>query len=552
MPETRMDTYFRKRLQRRFYYGDKSSLEMPSLPLTELAVGYFHDSVPEKLGHVDMFSASNLIRRNHVSPCSMVLSLLYAKRLRQQQQQQKHLLRAMSSADVFFISMMMASKYLYDEGVDEEVFNDEWADNMDQDIDDVNQMETDFLQAMEWRLFVQAREFEDTLTAIERRLALQEGYKRGWFTYTELDVLMNSDLLWMLWENIGSECSKLLTAMSAAYVTSVLSMIGSTSLAMNISGQLSSITLAILTLHSSALTSTVHQELSAHISELSSPHFMWMSPSVRFVSPQENNDTEIDRSLVWGADVYTRQNTQWDSHYRSGVDGHGNGSGEAIDYYDREENSPASCKSSFCILLSQVRAAICLAWSSPGEAADGESSHGISVGQMLQRQRSNHKQTHVHEVNRRMSRLSDGMSHNVDMQILETRQPFQSRQKTSHSYVCLCSSHWIKANSAELDSCAKAEVHCQAADLQTRLLPDVAHRPDSCIFAVCVRGEHYCSHPSCMRVMIHCQRNPDNTRQTCQSVLAAEPLKDGSVDDQHQMGLPIGFVTSVYQSVMIT
>lgn len=42
----------------------------------------------------------------------------------------------------------MASKYLYDEGVDEEVFNDEWADNTDQDVDDVNKMEVDFLQAM--------------------------------------------------------------------------------------------------------------------------------------------------------------------------------------------------------------------------------------------------------------------------------------------------------------------------------------------------------------------------------------------------------------------
>ena len=43
---------------------------------------------------------------------------------------------------------MMASKYMYDEGVDEEVFNDEWADNSEQDIADVNQMEMDFLQAM--------------------------------------------------------------------------------------------------------------------------------------------------------------------------------------------------------------------------------------------------------------------------------------------------------------------------------------------------------------------------------------------------------------------
>ena len=43
---------------------------------------------------------------------------------------------------------MMASKYLYDEGVDEEVFNDEWAENVGMDKEEINSMELDFLDAM--------------------------------------------------------------------------------------------------------------------------------------------------------------------------------------------------------------------------------------------------------------------------------------------------------------------------------------------------------------------------------------------------------------------
>ena len=43
---------------------------------------------------------------------------------------------------------MLASKYLYDEGVTEEVYNDEWADSADMDVEDINQLEYDFLQAI--------------------------------------------------------------------------------------------------------------------------------------------------------------------------------------------------------------------------------------------------------------------------------------------------------------------------------------------------------------------------------------------------------------------
>ena len=43
---------------------------------------------------------------------------------------------------------MVASKYLYDEGVDEEVFNDEWAKSAGLELKDLNELERDFLSAI--------------------------------------------------------------------------------------------------------------------------------------------------------------------------------------------------------------------------------------------------------------------------------------------------------------------------------------------------------------------------------------------------------------------
>ena len=43
---------------------------------------------------------------------------------------------------------MVASKYLYDEGVEEEVFNDEWAESSKMENEDLNHLEMNFLGAM--------------------------------------------------------------------------------------------------------------------------------------------------------------------------------------------------------------------------------------------------------------------------------------------------------------------------------------------------------------------------------------------------------------------
>lgn len=105
----------------------------------------------------------SFFRQAAVSPCALLLALVYIERLRHRNPEY---LQEVSSSDLFLVSMvrllsalgsrphnrlvfqMVASKFLYDEGVTEEVFNDEWAQAANIDVSDLNEMERTFLYAM--------------------------------------------------------------------------------------------------------------------------------------------------------------------------------------------------------------------------------------------------------------------------------------------------------------------------------------------------------------------------------------------------------------------
>lgn len=107
---------------------------------------------------------------------------------------------------------MVASKYLYDEGEEEEVFNDEWGAAGKLDVKTVNNLEMNFLNAIvsvgfslftpqcslncrsdvpifcfilqEWSLFTDAKDFFDVLSQLEARWVF---HRRG---------LVHNDVCW--------------------------------------------------------------------------------------------------------------------------------------------------------------------------------------------------------------------------------------------------------------------------------------------------------------------------------------------------------------------
>ena len=67
-------------------------------------------------------------------------------------------LEEVSSTELFLATLMVASKYLYDDGEVDEVFNDDWAEAGRLDsVAEMNRLEIEFLCAVEWSLHVQVR-----------------------------------------------------------------------------------------------------------------------------------------------------------------------------------------------------------------------------------------------------------------------------------------------------------------------------------------------------------------------------------------------------------
>merc|ERR1712012_1274858 len=179
------------RYTRSLYYGVLPATDRPSLPLTRLAVDQFTssglDALGQKQGRLDMARAADISRQACAGPNSLVLALLYLERLRRRN---PDYLTTVSSADLFLVSLMVASKFLYDDGEEDEVFNDEWASSAGIDTKELNKLEVKFLAAMDWRIFVDNAEFQSTFCRLEADIALREVSARdGDATYSDLMVL---------------------------------------------------------------------------------------------------------------------------------------------------------------------------------------------------------------------------------------------------------------------------------------------------------------------------------------------------------------------------
>jgi len=78
------------------------------------------------------------------------------------------------------IFQMVASKFLNDDGEEDEVFNSEWAEAAGLDTKDLNKKEVDFLMAIDWSVHVTPRDYNHMSRVVEASAALRElGRRRG-------------------------------------------------------------------------------------------------------------------------------------------------------------------------------------------------------------------------------------------------------------------------------------------------------------------------------------------------------------------------------------
>ncbi|NWJ10866.1 CNPD1 protein, partial [Crypturellus undulatus] len=132
--------------------------------ILDIAVELLQKVAPSPIRRLQKKYVAHVSREACISPCSMMLALVYIERLRHRNPEY---LQQISSSDLFLISMMVASKYLYDEGEEEEVFNDEWGAAGKVDVQTVNTLEMNFLSAVDWSLYTDPRELFEVLSWLE-------------------------------------------------------------------------------------------------------------------------------------------------------------------------------------------------------------------------------------------------------------------------------------------------------------------------------------------------------------------------------------------------
>jgi len=129
------------------------------------------------LDRLDVRRAAGLSGSVSASPTSLVVALLYLERLRAKN---PNYLATVSSTDLFLISLLVASKFLNDDGEDDEVFNGDWAEAAGMEKKELNKKELDFLVAVDWSVHVTPPEFSRMSHLVEASAALRElGRRRG-------------------------------------------------------------------------------------------------------------------------------------------------------------------------------------------------------------------------------------------------------------------------------------------------------------------------------------------------------------------------------------
>ncbi|KAL4704516.1 hypothetical protein ACJJTC_007635 [Scirpophaga incertulas] len=168
---------FLKRITKTLYYAQLPKLPGLSLPVTEISCEAWsaaHRGRSLRRLHAD--AAARLARGACVSPCALVLALLYLERLHDCN---PAYLAATSPSDLFLVSLMVGNKFLQDDGEDDEVMCSEWATSGGLELKQLKKLEG-------WNVFVSDECFESGLRRLERRVALREARRRGYFTYGDL------------------------------------------------------------------------------------------------------------------------------------------------------------------------------------------------------------------------------------------------------------------------------------------------------------------------------------------------------------------------------
>lgn len=213
---------FLRRITKTLYYGQLPMLPRLSLPVTEISCELW--SVAQRgrsLRRLHADAAASIARSACVSPCALVLAILYLERLNSCN---PDYIAATAPAELFLVSLMVGNKFLQDDGEDDDVICSEWAASGGIELNQLKKLEVEFLDAIDWNVFVSEKSFEAGLLWLERQVALKQAQLRGFFTYADLAATCDGALL----SDLMTSVSTAWLTLTLGYVTSLVTFVTST------------------------------------------------------------------------------------------------------------------------------------------------------------------------------------------------------------------------------------------------------------------------------------------------------------------------------------
>ncbi|VDM95131.1 unnamed protein product [Thelazia callipaeda] len=175
--------HLQRRLRRTLYCGNERMKSLP-LPLSELAADYFNKHCPYDYMNLDY--ATSLTRGGCVDACTFLVAMVYLDRMRAVG---KKFFEATDPNEMYLSALIIANKYLHDYGEKEFIYTNEWAACASTSIKEINKIELQLLNAMQWNANVSHEEFSCVLRDVEVWIARDSFSKRGFCTYNEIAIL---------------------------------------------------------------------------------------------------------------------------------------------------------------------------------------------------------------------------------------------------------------------------------------------------------------------------------------------------------------------------
>ncbi|GIY97330.1 protein CNPPD1 [Caerostris extrusa] len=217
-----------KRLQKTLYAGNFDDLEHmdnfpehPPIELTGLTFKLFSKAVPNYgLDILDMDYVSVTSEATRISPCAMIMAMIYLERL---QINNSEYLETVSPPGLFVVTMLVASKFLFEDEEDA-VSNRMWAELLNFDVKELNNLEQEFLSAIDWKVFVSESEYLRYLNNLEKVIAVKQSSLRNWSSYTDIYVLMQDPGFQKFLKSFLKEIVKTTILWTLGYITAVFAL----------------------------------------------------------------------------------------------------------------------------------------------------------------------------------------------------------------------------------------------------------------------------------------------------------------------------------------